>query len=327
MKRPARTTVTSLLTIAAILALPTVARAGCIPSVMSDDTGDTCVGSGALNSNTGTGNTAVGYVALNSNAGNVNTATGQYALFANVNGGGNTATGAYALSRLVSGYNNTAIGMNAGYNLQVGSNNIVIGSGAGEKQTTGSNNIAIGAAGAAADTAIIRIGTKGKQKSAFITGIRGVNVTGGQAVMVNADGQLGVVSSSRRYKQDIQPMGNASDALMQLQPVTFHYKTADENGQRPLQYGLIAEDVAAVMPDLAIYNEEGAPESVAYQLLPSLLLNEYQKQARELAAAKAELADNKAKFEALEAEMATLKLAVSRLAAAAPAVQLAASGN
>jgi hypothetical protein len=132
-----------------------------------------------------------------------------------------------------------------------------------------------------------------------------------------------VISSSRRYKDDIQPMGEASSPLMQLRPVTFRYKEADADGSKPLQYGLIAEEVEQAMPGLVIYNKDGTPESVAYQVLPSLLLNEYQKQNRELAAAKAELAETRTKFEAMQAEMAALKLVVSRLAAAPSAIKLA----
>ncbi len=116
-------------------------------------------------------------------------------------------------------------------------------------------------------------------------------------------------------------MGDASSAIMRLAPVTFHYKEAADGGASPLQYGLIAEEVAEVMPELVIYGSDGKPEGVAYQVLPSLLLNEYQKQAKELAATKAELAENKAQFkatetklEAVESELATIKLMLSKFA-------------
>jgi hypothetical protein len=285
-------------------------------ALISNTTGNnnTAGGVSALSFNTtGSNNTASGVNALKSNTtGGSNTASGVSALMTNTTGGKNVAVGYEAAKAQTTGSSNTAVGYQAGLAWTTGKNNIAIGAGAGKNQTTGSDNIIIGAAGASGDKAIIRIGTKGTQTKAFMAGIRDVNVTGGQTVLVNKDGQLGVASSSRRYKQDIQPMGDASDRLMQLQPVTFHYRQADENGERPLQYGLIAEDVAEVMPALAIYNDAGAPESVAYQMLPTLLLNEYQKQARELADVKAELA--------------ALKLAVSRLAAAPSATQLA-SGN
>ena len=326
------------------------AEARCTPGVGSDGDFNTCIGTQALHENTtgarntasgyqalysnttGNYNTASGYRALGSNTtGRHNTASGGGALFSNSTGDSNTASGVTALHRnttggknvaigfeaartQTTGSDNTAVGHQAGLAWTTGKNNIAIGAGAGKNQTTGSNNIAIGAVGAATDTAVIRIGTKGTQTKAFMAGIRGVNVTGGQAVLVDANGQLGVASSSARYKQDIHPMGDASNRLLELRPVTFHYKQAEDDGSRPLQYGLIAEDVAAVMPELAVYNEDGTPESVAYQVLPSLLLNEYQKQAKELANTKAELAETKAQFEAMEADMASIKLMLSKLA-------------
>ena len=338
------------------------AEAGCTPAVGSDGSYNTCIGTQALHENTtgvrntasgyqalysnttGNYNTASGYRALGSNTtGRHNTASGGGALFSNSTGDSNTASGVTALQRnttggknvavgfeaaktQTTGSDNTAVGYQAGLAWTTGVHNIAIGAGAGKNQTAGSNNISIGAVGASSDTAIIRIGTSGAQTSAFMAGIRGVNVTGGQTVLVNADGQLGVASSSRRYKQDIQPMGDASNRLLELRPVTFHYKQVEQDGSRPLQYGLIAEDVAEVMPELAIYNEDGSPESVAYQVLPSLLLNEYQKQAKELAAEKAGRLSAEARLETLEAEMASMKLMLSKLASVqAGQTQLAAA--
>ena len=226
---------------------------------------------------------------------------------------------------MTTGNNNTAAGGGALSRATTGSNNIALGYAAGVKVTTGSNNIIIGNEGTAADLNTIRIGAQSTQTRTFVSGIRGTTITGGQAVVVNADGQLGVISSSRRFKEDIEPMGDASNALMQLRPVTFRYKQAEEDGSKPMQYGLIAEEVEQAMPGLVIYNSDGKPESVAYHLLPSLLLNEYQKQGHDLAAAKAELAETKTRLETQDAEMAALKLAVSRLAAASSGVKLAAS--
>jgi hypothetical protein len=307
------------LALAATLGVAGPAQAGCTLSVNSDANSNTCIGEGALGRNVTTGdnqgnyNAAIGRGALANNTnGSNNTASGAFSLYKNSTGSQNTAYGEQALLANTTGLGNTGSGFQVLQNNTTGSYNTALGYQAGIGLTTGSYNIVIGSQGVKGDSATIRIGTKGVQTRAFMAGIRGVNVKGGQTVLVNKDGQLGVASSSRRYKQDIQPMGDASDKLMQLQPVTFHYKQADENGERPLQYGLIAEDVAAVMPALAIYNDQGAPESVAYQMLPTLLLNEYQKQARELADVKAELA--------------TLRLAVSRLTAAPSATQLA-SGN
>ena len=317
------------------------AEARCTPAVGSDGNHNTCIGTDALSSNTegyhntasgagalysntkGNGNTAMGLGALYYNTrGNLNTASGAGALFSNTEGVKNVAVGYEAARAQTTGSSNTAVGYRAGLAWTTGKNNIAIGAGAGKNQTAGSNNIAIGAVGAASDTAIIRIGTSGAQTSTFIAGIRNSTVASGMMVVVTADGQLGVSApSSRRFKRDIHSMGDASSAIMRLAPVTFHYKEAADGGDSPLQYGLIAEEVAEVMPELVIYGSDGKPEGVAYQVLPSLLLNEYQKQAKELAATKAELAENKAQFkatetklEAVESELATIKLMLSKLA-------------
>ena len=159
-----------------------------------------------------------------------------------------------------------------------GSNNVAVGYYAGYYPTAGSNNIEIGNRGIAADNAVIRIGTQGTQSATYLAGVSGANVTGGATVVVNAQGQLGVVSSSRRYKEDIQSMGASSDRLLKLRPVTFRYKEPDEKGQKPEQFGLIAEEVAQVMPELVVYNGMGQPETVAYQTLAPLLLNELQRE-------------------------------------------------
>jgi hypothetical protein len=127
-------------------------------------------------------------------------------------------------------------------------------------------------------------------------------------------------------------MGDASNRLLELRPVTFHYRQAEEDGSRPLQYGLIAEDVAEVMPELAVYNEDGTPESVAYQVLPSLLLNEYQKQNRRLVVSEAELASAKStlsrteqRLQSVEAELAAMKAMLMTLASAQSAERMLAS--
>ncbi len=290
---------------------------------------NTASGAYAMSGNTtGNENVAFGVAAMSANStGYNNTAIGYAALYSNTKGYYNTAVGTVAYANQSSGSNNTAVGYNAGpaYHYINGDGTIMIGSKAGSQVTSGSSNIIIGNIGENTDMFTLRIGTLGSQQRAFIAGIRGATVTGGQAVVVDANGQLGVISSSRRYKQDIQPMGEASSPLMQLRPVTFHYKKAEADGSKPMQYGLIAEEVEQVMPGLVVYNKDGSPESVAYHLLPSLLLNEYQKQGRELTAAKNELAQTTARLEAMDAELAALKLAVSRLAAAPSPIQLAAS--
>ena len=126
----------------------------------------------------------------------------------------------------------------------------------------------------------------------FVAGIRGVTTDVADAipVLVDSAGQLGTISSSRRYKKDIADMGDRTDRLLDLRPVLFRYKsrTADENG--PLEYGLIAEEVADVFPDLVVYDEEGQPETVKYHLLSSMLLNELQKEHARNDAQDAEIA-------------------------------------
>jgi hypothetical protein len=157
------------------------------------------------------------------------------------------------------------------------------------------------------DANIIRFGAN--QTATFIAGIRVKQITKGLSVQIDANGQLGVTRSSIRYNEDVNSMGEASNALMELRPVTFRYMGAESGGSKLVQYGLIAEEVEAVMPNLVVYNDKGTPESVAYDVLSSLLLNEYQEQNRKLASAEARLAT-------VEAELAALKLAVSRLASA-----------
>jgi hypothetical protein len=165
-----------------------------------------------------------------------------------------------------------------------GTNNIAIGRLAGLQPTGSTSSIFIGNQGFAGDTATIKIGTQGTQATAFMAGISGVTVANSAAVLIDTStGQLGTVSSSRRYKADIQPMGDASSSLMRLRPVTFHYKKPYDDGTNAIQYGLIAEEVAEVLPGLAVFNKDGQPETVKYHLLPGLLLNEVQKQQKIIA--------------------------------------------
>jgi hypothetical protein len=257
--------------------------------------GNSAFGTAALISNTtGSANTAIGgYTLYFNGTGYANTATGWAALEDNGAGAGNTATGTGALANngggnqntgagwnalyFNSGDNNTAIGAFALQDNSSGANNIALGLEAGLYLTTGSNNIDIGNQGVAGDANSIRIGTAGAQTATYLAGIFGVNLTGGCSVVVGSTGQLGCVSSSARYKRDVRDMGDASDKLMKLRPVTFRYK-ADETGAQ--QYGLIAEEVEKVYPDLVIHGTDGKVETVAYHMLPAMLLNEVQKQAR-----------------------------------------------
>jgi len=270
---------------------------------------NTANGFSALGSNTtGNDNGAFGVKALYANTtGLRNTAAGNYALVANTSGFSNDAVGFGALWHNTTGSNNTASGYAALYSNTTGSNNIAIGPYAAYYPTTGSGNIHIGNHGTAADNAAIRIGVQGTQKSASIAGISGVNITGGATVVVNTLGQLGVRSSSRRYKEDIRSMGDSSERLLKLRPVTFEYKQPDEKGQKPKQYGLIAEEVAQVMPELVVYNQKGQPEAVAYEALAPMLVNELKREhkraddrvmdlRRQLAAQAEELADMKSQL-------------------------------
>jgi len=160
-----------------------------------------------------------------------------------------------------------------------GSNNIAVGSNAGGNLTTGSNNIDIGNTGVAGESAKIRIGKQGTQNGGtFIAGISGVAVTG-STVVVNTNGKLGVATSSARFKEAIKPMDKASEAILQLKPVSFRYKEEIDPDGIP-QFGLIAEDVDKVDPDLVVRDEEGKVTTVRYEAVNAMLLNEFQKEHR-----------------------------------------------
>jgi hypothetical protein len=238
---------------------------------------NTAVGYEALVYNTTGGfNTSFGYQAMYFNStGYQNTAVGLGALYHNSTGFYNTGTGYGTLFLNTTGGENTATGFHALYNA-TGSNNIGEGFHGGFNLTNGSNNIDIGNVGAAADNGIIRIGTAGTHNAAYVAGIAGAKVTGA-AVYVTASGQLGVLASSERYKTAVAPMGADSDKLGRLRPVTFRLKS-DPLGA--VQYGLIAEEVDRVYPDLVIRDEAGRIEGVRYDELAPLLLNEVQKQRR-----------------------------------------------
>jgi Chaperone of endosialidase len=281
---------------------------------------NTALGGGALGSNTtGSENTAVGFDALQSNTtGNSNTATGLGALSANTTGGNNTATGLQALLINTTGNNNTATGLLALSTNTTGSNNTALGFFAGLQVTTGNNNIHIGNQGTLADTALIRIGTAGTQTATFIAGINGVNIGMGAPVLVNADGQLGTMMSAAGFKEGIEDLGEGSRRLLGLRPVRFRYQPQHDDPSRPVQYGLVAEEVAAVFPELVYPGPDGAPYSVRYHLLSVLLLNELQRQEREWRAEKVEAA---ARFEAQQAQLDELRSQVRALIGGRAAVR------
>lgn len=259
---------------------------------------NTATGAFALNGNSiGNYNTAIGYYTLILNTtGNENTATGLYALYNNGGGswnvangsnalgsndGGNynTANGAFSLLFNTTGSNNTADGQNALHSNTTGKNNTALGSNAGYNLTTGSNNIDIGNKAFAAESGKIRIGTTGTQTNTFIAGISGVTVAEGVGVIIDGNGHLGTINSSARYKEQIQPMGKASETLFSLEPVTFRYKHELDPAGIP-QFGLVAEEVAKVNPNLVATDEQGKPYTVRYEAVNAMLLNEFLKEHR-----------------------------------------------
>jgi len=267
---------------------------------------NTASGANAMLFNTsGTFNTATGYQALYSNTvGTDNTASGVQALFFNTDGVDNVASGYDAMYLNTHGSSNTAVGQFALFDNITGSNNTALGDSAGGNVSTGSNNIEIGNPGTASDNGVIRIGTAGSQTSALIAGIYGTKTSANNAVqvLIDSNGNLGTISSSRRYKEDIQDMGDASSGLMRLRPVTFRYQKPFADGSKPVQYGLIAEEVAEVYPDLVARSADGQIETVKYQLLDPMLLNEVQRQ-------QAEIRDLQERLSKMEAALAAVSRA------------------
>jgi len=195
-----------------------------------------------------------------------NTAVGRYSAATTTSGGLNTGVGAQALMQNVGGSENTAVGVSALQNVN-GNANIGIGNLAGQRLTSGSNNIYLATQGvttATVESGVMRLGEPGLQTRTFISGVRNVQtgVNNGAAVLIDGDGQLGTVNSSLRYKEDVADLAAASATIMQLRPVTFRYRQPFADGGKPLQYGLIAEEVAQVMPWLAIFDAEGQPQPV-----------------------------------------------------------------
>ena len=265
---------------------------------------NTAIGSAALRFNTTSdANTAVGSYALFTNRfGDNNTAVGESALYSNTVGDENTAVGWLAMYRNTTGVSNTAVGESALYSNTVGDENTAIGSQALTFNTTGNFNTAVG------DGALVRNTTSsfnialGRLAGADVTmvdnviciGAPGANVSdscyignvwqqpgGSQAVYVNASGKLGAQVSSRRFKDEIKPMDKASDAILALNPVTFRYKK-EIDSKRITQFGLVAEDVEKVNPDLVLHDKEGKPYTVRYDQVNAMLLNEFLKEHRKV---------------------------------------------
>jgi hypothetical protein len=262
---------------------------------------NTAIGSAALLSNTGgSDNTATGVFALRGNTtGNFNTATGQNALLENTIGSDNTAIGYNALDANTTGNFNTAIGVGALGGNTIGSNNTAIGISAGN-HITRDNNICIGNGGFASDSNTIRIGTEGTHTATYIAGINGAPLVHGAAVAVGItpEGQLGVRASSVRFKELVKPMEKASEAIFALQPVTFRYK---EDRAAVPQFGLVAEEVAKVNPDLVVPDVKGKPFTVRYDEVNAMLLNEFLKEHRKVQELEANATQQQKQIDALTA--------------------------
>jgi hypothetical protein len=300
---------------------------------------NTAVGAQALKSNTAGQNTADGFQALALNTtGFGNTATGWRALVANTAGLHNTADGFSALLRNTMGSHNTASGDDAlsgnttgsfntvdgAHSLVVnstGSGNTVLGFGAGNSVTTANNVICIGANVAGANVA----------NSCFIGNIFGADATGGDPVFITTNGKLGTINppSSARFKEEIKPMSKASEAILALKPVTFRYKKEfDPNGVP--QFGLVAEEVERVTPDLVKRDRDGKLQTVRYDAVNAMLLNEFLKEHRTVQEQKAIVAQLKQDFQSrlaaqqkqIEALTEGLQKVSAQLEAGKPAPQV-----
>jgi len=307
--------------------------------------GNTAVGVDALLNNTGAdANTANGAEALISNVeGSFNTATGFAALSLNVNGCCNTANGNNALF-LSTGSGNTAVGFFALSNITTGSDDVAVGQNAGVNLTTSdSNNIDVGfnVGGVAGESNTIRIGNNDIADT-FIRGISGTTIASGTTVLVASNGHLGTVTSSQRFKEDVTPMDKASEALFSFKPVTFRYKKEiDPAGT--LQFGLVAEDLEKINGDLVVRDEKGQVNSVRYDQVNAMLLNEFLKEHRKVRELETTLAreqnDFQSRLSEQEKQIAALasdlhnvsaELAISRSTprvASLPALALRDGGN
>ena len=316
---------------------------------LTTGTSDTAIGAQALQNNTtGSLNTATGVNALLNNiSGLRNTATGANALFSNMTGGVNTANGFNALRANTTGTHNTATGVqalvgnttgngNTAFGIGTlaantnGSFNIAVGYNAGGNLTTGRDNIDIGNLGVAGESNTMRIGTV-KQTVTYIAGISGASVPGGVGVIIDSSGHLGTVVSSARFKDEIKPMDNASEGLFALKPVTFRYKKEIDADRIP-QFGLVAEDVAKVNPDLVARDAEGKVYTVRYDAVNAMLLNEFLKEHKKVEQLQATVAQQQKDFQAtvgrqqkqIEALTAGLQKVSAELEVSRPAPQVAA---
>ena len=303
-------------------------------TLLNNTTGadNTAIGFGALSGNTtGTLNTATGLFALSGNStgldntasgvsalqnntvGNNNTTNGVLALWHNATGNNNIANGYEALILNTTGNRNTATGAAALFNNTIGSNNIALGAEAGGNLTSGDHNIDIGNRGITGEFSTIRIGQR--QTSTYIAGISGATVPTGVAVIVDADGHLGTTTSSARYKESIHPMDKASEAILALKPVTFRYKKKIDPDRTP-EFGLVAEDVEKVNPNLVARDAGGKAYTVRYDAVNSMLLNEFLKEHHEVQEQGATIARLEKQVEVLTAglQKVSAQLEVSKTA-------------
>ena len=278
-------------------------------ALVSNTTGaaNTATGSQALAFSTvGNENTATGYLTLFANTtGNDNTASGANSLSHNTIGGFNTANGSFALQFNTTGQFNVASGSFALNEVTTGSNNTALGYSAGSNIMTGSANIDIANQGVADESGVIRIGTPGNQTSAFVAGIFGSVVGLGVPVVVDTNGQLGVLVSSARFKEEIKPMDKASEAILGLKPVTFRYKPALDAHGTP-QFGLVAEQVEKIDPALVVRDGQGKAYTVRYDAVNAMLLNEFLKQHRRVDEQSANIDQLKSTIARQAREIATL---------------------
>ena len=286
-------------------ALSPQARAVCQEGCFAQD--NTILGDNALLNVTAGDpfNVAIGSEALkNFTSGSVNVAVGDSALENSTSGSLNAAIGGGALFNFDTGNNNTAIGAEALWKLEAGGSNIAVGANAGTNLTHGDSNIYIGNSGTQGENKKIRIGTTGSQTAAYIAGISGATIPTGVPVIVDTTGHLGTTTSSARYKDAIKPMDNTSEALLALKPVTFRYKHEPDPDGIP-QFGLVAEEVEKVNPDLVARDDEGKPYTVRYEAVNAMLLNEFLKEHRKVEQLKkdfdSKIAEQQKQIEALTA--------------------------
>ena len=286
----------------------------------NDGLSNTAIGTAALLLNTtGSENTAVGTAALLNNDSDGNAAFGAFALNSNTTGIGNAANGAGALRVNTAGNFNAAIGQGALMNNTIGHANTAVGVSALPNNTTGFGNVGLGvSAGLNVSTAsgvvCIRSDGDNVDNTTWIGNIYGVTSQSGTTapVIVSDNGQLGTVASSKRFKKDIATMDKASEIILSLRPVTFHYKN---DVKETAQFGLIAEEVANVNPALVLPDKEGKPYSVRYDQVNAMLLNEFLKEHRTVQEQKATIVELRQNFAQQQKEMDALTAGLQKVSA------------